>query len=205
MLDSIADFLIIILTFIYEHWFISLTVAVGTFALFVAIFSFGRVIDFLDKVLTAFEEWFLYLLVMVGLISLFVGVILRYEFSYTLAWSDEVIRDVIIYTTFLGCSLAIKKKSMITIDALVQLVPRLKTPLTWVSHFSVIFFSIIIFYYGIILSIQKAQTFQKSIILEVPFVVLYLILPLMGFLMFTRTIQNMYNDYLETKHQKRAA
>jgi TRAP-type C4-dicarboxylate transport system permease small subunit len=166
---------------------------------------FGKFLNVLDKFLTIFEEWFLYLLVMVGLISLFVGVILRYEFSYTLAWSDEIIRDVIIYTTFLGCSLAIKNKSMITIDALVQLVPRLKTPLTWVSHLSVIIFSVIIFYYGIILSIQKADTFQKSIILEMPFVVLYLILPVMGFLMFTRTIQNMYKDYEETKRQKRAA
>jgi C4-dicarboxylate transporter DctQ subunit len=166
---------------------------------------FGQILDFLDKVLTVFEEWFLYLLVMVGLISLFVGVILRYEFSYTLAWSDEIVRDVIIYTTFLGCSLAIKNKSMITIDALVQLVPRLKTPFTWVSHFSVLLFSVIIFYYGIILSIQKYHTFQKSIILEVPFVVLYLILPVMGFLMFIRTVQNMYKDYAELKHQKRAA
>lgn len=166
---------------------------------------FGRILDILDKVLTVFEEWFLYLLVMVGLISLFVGVILRYEFSYTLAWSDEIVRDVIIYTTFLGCSLAIKNKSMITIDALVQLVPRLKTPLTWVSHFSVLVFSVIIFYYGIVLSIQKYQTFQKSIILEVPFVALYLILPVMGFLMFIRTVQNMYKDYAETKHQKQAA
>jgi C4-dicarboxylate transporter DctQ subunit len=166
---------------------------------------FGQILYFLDKILTVFEEWFLYLLVMVGLISLFVGVILRYEFSYTLAWSDEIIRDVIIYSTFLGCSLAIKNKSMITIDALVQLVPRLKTPLTWVSHFSVIIFSIIMLYYGIVLSIQKAQTFQKSIILEVPFVVLYLILPVMGFLMFIRTIQNIYKDYQETKHQKQAA
>jgi TRAP-type C4-dicarboxylate transport system permease small subunit len=38
-----------------------------------------------------------------------------------------------------------------------------------------------------------------------PFVVLYLILPVMGFLMFTRTVQNMYKDYEETKRQKRAA
>lgn len=166
---------------------------------------FGRILNVLDKVLTVFEEWFLYLLVMVGLVSLFVGVVLRYEFSYTLAWSEELIRDVIIYTTFLGCSLAIKKKSMITIDALVQLVPRLKVPLTWVSNISVLLFSIIIFYYGIILSIQKYETFQKSIILEVPFVVLYLILPIMGFLMLTRTVQNIYKDYEETKRQKRAA
>lgn len=166
---------------------------------------FGRILDVLDKALTWFEEWFLYLLVLVGLISLFVGVILRYEFSYTLAWSEELVRDVIIYTTFLGCSLAIKKKSMITIDALVQIVPRLKTPLTWASNISVMIFSVLIFYYGIILSIQKYNTFQKSIILEIPFVFLYLILPVMGFLMFTRTIQNIYKDYEETKRKKRAA
>jgi len=39
----------------------------------------------------------------------------------------------------------------------------------------------------------------------VPFVLLYLVLPVMGFLMFIRTVQNIYKDYEETKRQKQAA
>ena len=48
--------------------------------------------------------------------------ILRYGFNYSLAWSEELVREVIILTTFIGCSAAIKARSMIKIDALVQLV-----------------------------------------------------------------------------------
>ena len=82
-----------------------------------------------DKVLTFFEEWTLFITVMVAMVSLFFNVVLRYGFSYSLAWSEELVREVILYTTFVGCSVAIKNRSTVRIDALVQLVPKLKFPL----------------------------------------------------------------------------
>ncbi len=51
--------------------------------------------------------------------------------------SSPVVREVIIYTTFIGCSAAIKNRSMIKIDASVQLLPKLKIPLTYFSNFVV--------------------------------------------------------------------
>ena len=166
---------------------------------------FTRVLDRIDKVLTWFEDWMLYLLVMVGLISLFIGVILRYVFNYTLAWSEELVRDVIIYTTFLGLAPAIKNGSMITIDALVQVVPRLRTPLSYVSHISVLVFSVMIFFLGWDMAALQARTFQKTIILEIPLVFIYCILPVMGVFMFIRTIQVMWKDYQALKSKKQAA
>ena len=91
---------------------------------------FGKILNFLDKILTFFEEWTLFVTVMVALIALFVNVVLRYGFNYSLAWSEELVREVIIYTTFIGCSAAVKNRSMIKIDASVQLLPKLKMPLT---------------------------------------------------------------------------
>ena len=76
-----------------------------------------KTLDFLDKVLTFFEEWTLFISVMVALVALFVNVVLRYGFNYSLAWSEELVREVIIYTTFIGCSAAVKNRSMIKIDA----------------------------------------------------------------------------------------
>ena len=78
---------------------------------------FGKVLKWLDKVLSFFEEWTLFITVMIALISLFINVVLRYGFNYTLAWSEELVREVIIYTTFIGCSAAIKERKMIKIDA----------------------------------------------------------------------------------------
>ena len=52
-------------------------------------------------------------------VTLFVNVVmLRYGFNQSLAWSEELVREVIIYTTFIGCSAAVKNRSMIRIDAL---------------------------------------------------------------------------------------
>lgn len=154
----------------------------------------GRIIATIDKALTFFENWTLFIAVMVGLVSLFANVILRYGFNYALAWSEELIREIIIFTTFIGCSAAIKNRNMITIDALPQLVPRLKVFLTFISHAATLFFSVTITYLGWQMAALQLATHQKTIILKIPLVVLYTILPIMGVMMFLRTWQVIYED-----------
>jgi C4-dicarboxylate transporter DctQ subunit len=163
---------------------------------------FGKVINIIDKVLTFFEDWTLFVTVMVALISLFVNVVLRYGFNYALAWSEELVRLVIIYTTLIGCSSAIKKRSMIKIDASVQLLPKLKYPLTYFSNLVVVIFSIMMIYYGWLMAALQVQTNQKTIVMQIPLVYLYAILPLMGVMMFFRTIQVIYQDITEQLSKK---
>ena len=158
---------------------------------------FGKLINYVDKVLTFFEDWTLFITVMVALISLFVNVILRYGFNYALAWSEELVRLVIIYTTLIGCSAAIKKRSMIKIDASVQLLPKLKYPLTHFSNLVVLIFSVMMIYYGWLMAALQIQTGQKTIVMQMPLAYLYAILPLMGVLMLLRTIQVIYQDVTE--------
>lgn len=159
----------------------------------------GKIINVLDRILTLFEEWTLFVAVMIGLVSLFVNVVLRYVFSYSLAWSEELVREIIIYTTFIGCSAAIKNRSMIKIDALAQLVPKLKVPLDYVSHVATLIYSVIMIHLGWKMAALQVATFQKTIILQIPLVFLFSILPLMGAMMFIRTIQVMYWDWLAAK------
>ena len=156
----------------------------------------------MDKVLTFFEEWTLFITVMVALISLFVNVVLRYGFNYALAWSEELVRLVIIYTTLIGCSTAIKKRSMIRIDASVQLLPKLKYPLTHFSNLVVVIFSLRLMYSGWLMAALQIQTNQKTIVMQIPLVYLYAILPLMGGLMFIRSIQVIYQDITEQLSEK---
>ena len=158
---------------------------------------FGKILNFLDKVLSFFEEWTLFISVLVALIALFFNVVLRYGFNYTLAWSDELVREVIIYTTFIGCSVAVKNRSLIRIDASVQLFPKLKIPLTFFSNFVVMIFAIIMIYYGWLMAALQVQTQQKTIIMQIPLVYLYAILPLMGSLMLVRVIHVFYQDIQE--------
>jgi len=163
---------------------------------------FARILHFLDKILTFFEEWTLLITVMVALLSLFLNVVLRYGFNYSLAWSEELVREVIIYTTFIGCSAAIKRQQMIRIDASVQIIPKLKIPLTFFSNFVTLIFSCILVYYGWLMAVLQLQTHQKTIILQIPLVYLYAILPLTGCMMFIRTIQVIHNDIKQVRAQR---
>ena len=163
---------------------------------------FGKILDFLDKILTFFEEWTLFISVMVALVALFINVVLRYGFAYSLAWSEELVREVIIYTTFIGCSAAIKNRSMIKIDASVQLLPKLKIPLTYFSNFATIIFSGMMIYYGSFMVALQVSTHQKTIIMEIPLAYLYAILPLMGTMMLIRTIQVIHQDFNEQRAKK---
>jgi len=153
--------------------------------------------DKLDKVLSFFEDWTLFVIVIAALVALFFNVVLRYGFKYSLAWSEEFVRIAIIYTTLIGCSAAIKNRSMIKIDALVQIFPSLKMPLNYFSHLATLIFSGMMMYYGWLMAALQAQTNQKTIIMQIPLVYLYAILPLMGVLMFIRTFQLIYQDIRE--------
>jgi TRAP-type C4-dicarboxylate transport system permease small subunit len=157
-----------------------------------------------DKVLTFFEEWTLFITVMVAMVSLFFNVILRYGFSYSLAWSEELVREVILYTTFVGCSVAIKNRSTVRIDALVQLVPRLKYPLAIFSYLVNLIFALVMIYYGLQLAALQVQSNQSTLILQIPTVYLYAILPLMGFLMLVRVLIMMQTDIRARRTETRS-
>ena len=157
----------------------------------------GKVLNRLDKILSTFEDWTLFVSVMVALVALFVNVVLRYGFNYTLAWSEELVREVIIYTTFIGCCSAVKNRSMIKIDASVQIFPKLKMPLTYFSNLVILIFSVMMMVYGWKMAALQARTFQKTLILQIPLVYLYAILPITGVLMFVRTLQVIYQDYTQ--------
>jgi C4-dicarboxylate transporter, DctQ subunit len=164
-----------------------------------------QIMNTVDKGLTLFEDWTLFLTVMAALIALFANVVLRYGFNYTLAWSEELVRLVIVYTTFIGCSASIRHRSMIKVDVLLQLVPKTRFPLMVFSHLAVIVFSLIMLFYGWKMAVQQASTGQTTIIMMIPMGYLYGLMPMMGGLMLIRSLQALYQDIVAEKAPKPAA
>jgi C4-dicarboxylate transporter, DctQ subunit len=160
---------------------------------------FEKVLRSFDKPLNFIEDWTLFITVFIALMSLFINVVLRYGFNYCLAWSEELVRDVIIYTTLIGCSSAIRKRSMIKVDATIQLLPKSKVILTFFSNFTILIFAVILIYYGWELAIMQLKTDQHSIILRIPLVYLFAMLPFAGVMMLIRSIQVIYFDFLKLK------
>ena len=161
-----------------------------------------RIMNTLDKGLTLFEEWSIFLMVMTGLLALFANVFLRYGFNYTLAWSEEYIKLVLIYTTFIGLSVSVKNKSMIKVDVLLQFFPKTRFPLIVFSNLATIVFSLLMLVYGWKMAIQQASTGQTTIIMQIPMVCLYALIPLMGGLTLIRTLQVLYQDIAAEKANK---
>lgn len=164
-----------------------------------------QILNVVDKGLTLFEDWTLFLTVMAALFALFANVILRYGFNYTLAWSEELVKLVIIYTTFIGCSASIRNRSVIKVDVLLQLIPKTRFPLMVFSHLAIIVFSLIMLVYGWEMAAQQASTGQSTIIMGIPMVLLYALMPLMGGLMLIRTLQTLYQDFIAEKANKTTA
>lgn len=155
----------------------------------------GKILKKFDTIVTNIEEWTLFTIVMVALFSLFANVVLRYGFNYTLAWSEELVRIVIIYSTFVGASVAVKQRAMIRIDAIVQIFPKLKSGLTFYTNLLMLVFAWMMVYYGYKMTHLQLLTHQKTIIMQIPLVIIYAIMPVMGIMVFIRTIQVMIQDF----------
>ncbi len=155
---------------------------------------FRRTLYWVDKVLTFFEEWTLFLTVLVALVTLFISVFTRYAMTYTMTWPEELVREVVMYATFIGCASAVKARSLIRIDAVPSLVPWLKKPLNFVNHAAVLGFALFVTYYGWKLVQLQLLTKQTTVILKVPQALLYGFLPLMGILMILRLVHVVTED-----------
>ncbi|MBU1193411.1 MAG: TRAP transporter small permease [Proteobacteria bacterium] len=160
----------------------------------------GKISHKFDRLLTRIEEWTLFVIVMAALVSLFANVVLRYGFNYTLAWSEELVRIVIIYSTFLGASVAIRQRSMIRIDAVVQIFPGLKKGLTLYTNILMIGFSCMLVYYGFQMCRMQMVTDQKTIIMQIPLFIVFTIIPISGVMIFIRTVQVIIQDIKGSGH-----
>lgn len=123
---------------------------------------------------------------MAALLGLFASVVLRYGFHITFAGADELVRNTIIYTTFVGLSVAIRKDRLIRVDALAQIFPRLQRLLSLISLFAVMVFALMMLRFGGELMLMMYRTGQATIIWNMPLWILYGILPLSGLLMLIR-------------------
>jgi C4-dicarboxylate transporter DctQ subunit len=82
-------------------------------------------------------------IVAVMTVIIIMQVFLRYIFLYSLAWSEEVARYLMIWASFLGASLALKYGMHIGVEYVINLFPPgPKRAISLVAKFSIFFFLI---------------------------------------------------------------
>lgn len=151
----------------------------------------------IDRSFLFVEEWSLFVAVCLALVTAMANVVLRKATdNVSIYWSDEVVRKVIFFSTYIGCVAAIRSRSLIRIDALPQLMPVLKRPLTLFSHLVVLLFSGIMIYLGGKMTLMMFQDeYARTTTLQIPEWYFYAVLPLMGVMMFFRTLIVMVEDW----------
>jgi TRAP-type C4-dicarboxylate transport system permease small subunit len=156
-----------------------------------------KLIYYIHRIFSFVEDWSLFVTVMVALAVAIANVALRKLTSdVNLYWSDEVVRKTIFFTTYVGCIAAIRNRSLIRIDALPQLFPIIKKPLTLLSHLGVLVFAGIMVKLGYQLTALVYQDqYAKTASLQIPEWYFYAVLPVMGAMMFIRTLIVMVEDW----------
>jgi TRAP-type C4-dicarboxylate transport system permease small subunit len=143
----------------------------------------------LDRLLAIIEDGTLLLSVAVALLVAMVNIILRKTSNYSLYWSDEVVRKVIYFTTYMGCVAAVRSRALIRIDVLPQLVKALKKPLDLVNHLAVLAFALCMVWLGWgMTEMAYADPYAKTSSLQIPEWYFYALLPLVGIMMCLRTV-----------------
>lgn len=156
-----------------------------------------KIFKSIDKTLMYIEEWSLFAAVCVALLTAMANVILRKATNdLSLYWSDEVVRKVIYFSTYIGCVAAIRSRSLIRIDALPQMLPGLKKPLTLFSHCVVLLFSGVMIYLGLKMTLMMYEDeYARTATLQIPEYFFYAVLPMMGVMMFLRTLIVLWEDW----------
>jgi len=155
-----------------------------------------------DRILTRAEELFCSLGFIFATLLMFINVILRYVFKAGLPWSEELIRYVIIWATFIGIGLLARKEAHVSIDFFAAFMSKKNQRyMTLFADFVSIVFCFIMVYYSFDTVSKQIATAQKSPALQMPFYIVYFCLPLGFALGVLRFSQHFYLTFKEGGEQ----
>ncbi|SDJ92443.1 TRAP transporter small permease [Natronincola ferrireducens] len=135
-------------------------------------------------------DWFITRMVFLGIIGMIVSISLQIIFRVffnALVWTEEAARYLLVWSSFLGATLAYKRKMHIAVTFGVDLLPSsLKKPVVLLSIvLSMLFFGVSA-YYGF--KLISMQVYQLSPALRLPMKYIYLGIPLSFIVMFIHGI-----------------
>jgi len=160
---------------------------------------FARLIAWIEDILVG-------VILLAATYILFQGVVLRYVFNYAFSWTEEVVRYSIVWLVFLGGSIAARRGAHICMDiVVVYLPPRAKLVLAGVATAIACGFTLIITYYGVLLTWSIWTYGQRSPAAEIPIAIAFAAIPVGCALMTIRFFAALL-IYLQGKdpYQKRA-
>lgn len=159
-----------------------------------------KVIKFLDDKL---EEYLMVFLVAVMTVLIFVQVVMRYVFSNSLAWTEELSRYLFLWSIWLGASYGVKTKTHVKLTVLTEkLSSKVQAVLGVITYIIWFLFVIFLVVKGYELVAQIYTSGQTSIALHLPMWIAYASVPVGCTLMTIRMLQVGYQVLKERKNRK---
>jgi TRAP-type C4-dicarboxylate transport system permease small subunit len=140
---------------------------------------------FLSKTITGMEkviEWIVTVIIAVMVVNILLGVFSRFVFHLGIPFTEELGRYLMIWAGYLGCVLALREGSHISITAIVELFPPAgRRIINFISRLIVTVFLAVI----VVTSFTHLRTLsiQKSSAMEIPMAIPYLAVTVGAFLM----------------------
>jgi TRAP-type C4-dicarboxylate transport system permease small subunit len=148
----------------------------------------GRLDIFLERHLGTAVDWVVALLVAALVLLIFSGVLSRYVFNYSLAWSDELAALCFVWLTLLGSVAALRRRTHMTMGFFPHFFgPRGQRRVGLYVMGAILFFLAYMVAQGIVLT--HATLRDYSPVLRFPVGLSYLSLPVAGALMFTYAVR----------------
>ncbi|MBO8162157.1 MAG: TRAP transporter small permease [Brevibacillus sp.] len=151
------------------------------------------------KVLNKIENIFVVVTIFLATVLVFVNVVLR-AFGAGTTWSEELIRYLIIWLTFIGGSICVRKGEHVGIELLPEFLPnRFKRVLRIIVNVIVISFLLFLLKYSVELTQFNFQTGQTAPALGIPMYIVYLCLPIGALLMIIRYAADIVEAWRNTQ------
>lgn len=145
---------------------------------------------FLDKKL---EEWILIIAVIILVLIVFAQVITRYFINYSFGWSEEIARYLLIWVAWISVSYSIRRQEHLRIEFLKnRFSPFIQKYIELVVLILWFLFALFIAVEGTEVIMKIQSTGQTSPAVGLPVWIAYLAIPIGGFLMIIRLIQQVY-------------
>lgn len=132
------------------------------------------------------------------IIIVFGNVVGRYAFNYSLAWAEEASRFLFIWTVFIGAVLTNEKYEHMHLDILVQWLPGKAGRLVQLAAYVVMLLVLGILIRGGLIATLESRSWESPA-LEIPYGLVYSIVPFCCAVMFYQTLVGM----LQTLRQLR--
>lgn len=133
------------------------------------------------------EEGFIASALLLTTLITFASVVLRYVFSFGVAWSEELVRYLMIWITFVGIAVAVRRGTSINMDFFARFGgPRVRRALWLTQHLIGLVFAAALLYWGIEIFRSSLGSVRISPALGVRMAWVHLIFPLAGLLISLR-------------------